>query len=282
MYIKSFKNKFEAELSDLYAQSEVNHLFNLLLEHITEYTRVDLMVHADLSLTKHQKEQFEDGLYRLRNYEPVQYIIGATEFYGIHLNVNKHVLIPRPETEELVDWILADAISNKNLRVLDIGTGSGCIPIALAKNLPKAEVSAVDISDEALKLAEENARQNKVKVKFFKSDVLQVPRYSKKYDVLVSNPPYIREVEKTKMKRNVLDYEPEVALFVADDDALIFYRKIIEFAKYHLQSGGHLYFELNEFLKDKLNNLFEEAEAFRYTFKKDGFGKYRMARLIKK
>src|SRR5690625_2897673 len=146
MYIKSYKNKFKTQLSELYSQAEVNYLFNLLLEHYTDYTRVDLMVDADLSLTKHQEELFKDGLSRLKDHEPIQYILGTTEFYGVQLRVNKHVLIPRPETEELVDWILEDADSNKDLCILDIGTGSGCMPIALAKNLPRAEVSAIDVS----------------------------------------------------------------------------------------------------------------------------------------
>lgn len=191
--------------------------------------------------------------------------------------MNKHTLIPRPETEELVEWILINPeFKFQNPQFLDIGTGSGCIAISLAKNLPNAKVSALDISEEALKIAKGNAKLNKVEVDFFQTDILAAETLSKKYDVIVSNPPYVRELEKKQMQQNVLKYEPYSALYVKDEDPLLFYRAISRLAKNHLNPGGKLFFEINEYLAYEMTELLK-AEGFKnIEIKKDIYGKDRM------
>jgi release factor glutamine methyltransferase len=210
--------------------------------------------------------------------KPVQYVIGETEFYGCRIKVNENVLIPRPETEELVDWIIK-LVPNKELTILDICTGSGCIPIALKKNLPKAEVAACDISHEALEMAMKNAVLNKTDVRFFYTNILNptVSSWST-FDLIISNPPYVRNSEKQLMHKNVLEFEPHLALFVEDDEALIFYRKITELAKSKLKQGGFLFFEINEAYGKEIAELLEENGFKDVEIRKDMFGKDRMAK----
>lgn len=188
-------------------------------------SRLDLALNPGRELSSSEINKFEDSISRLQNHEPIQYIIGETEFFGLKFRVNEHVLIPRPETEELVQWILDDIGENSagsKLEILDIGTGSGCIAISLAKHLPQSKISAIDISEKALKIARENAEINNVEINFMQADILQKELLEEKYDVIVSNPPYVRELEKQEMQRNVLEHEPEMALYVKDEDPLIF------------------------------------------------------------
>ena len=236
-----------------------------------------------------QLQQFEKALQRLLQQEPIQYVLGDTEFFGYPFQVNQHTLIPRPETEELVAWIIED-MKNKNqansqqkplkstITILDIGTGSGCIPISLAKELPQAKVSSIDVSEEALQVARKNSALNKVAVNFIQQDILKAENLQEKYDVIVSNPPYVRELEKEQMHQNVLDFEPELALFVQNDDPLIFYRKIAQLAKNALIENGKLYFEINEYLPEEMVSLLEEIGYQNIELKKDIFGKFRMCK----
>ena len=198
--------------------------------------------------------------------------------------MNSSVLIPRPETEELVQWVINDVNSSaveKSLKILDIGTGSGCIAIALAKNLPNTKVFALDVSDVALKLAKQNAIANEVELEFIQADILDADFNSIQFDIIVSNPPYVRELEKETMSANVLNHEPHLALFVKDDDALLFYRKITEVANNILKTEGQLYFEINEFLGKSTKQLLNNSNYKNVELKKDVFDKDRMVKAIK-
>jgi release factor glutamine methyltransferase len=204
--------------------------------------------------------RWETVLSELKKEKPIQYILGETEFYGLRFRVNENTLIPRPETEELVELIISDNQITKNtnsLTILDIGTGSGCIAISLAKNLSNAKVSAIDVSEKALEMAKKNAEINEVNVNFILADVLKISTLQEKYDVIVSNPPYVRNLEKHEIKPNVLEFEPHLALFVEDDDALIFYRKIAELALKNVSENGKLYFEINQYLGKETVELLE-------------------------
>ena len=210
---------------------------------------------------------------------PIQYILGITHFYGSEFNVNENVLIPRPETEELVEWIISSAVNMpkfKNLKILDIGTGSGCIAISLVKNIPNAEVFAIDISDNALATAKENADLNKVTVAFIQRNILETKDLEQQFDIIVSNPPYVRNLEKAEIKRNVLENEPHLALFVEDNDALIFYRKIAELATKNLSAEGKLFFEINQYLGKETVELLEKMQFKNSELRKDIYGNDRM------
>ena len=279
MQLKSLRTYFQNALLGYYPDSEIQSFFKLLCEFKLEYKPIDIVLKTEDVIEGEAYNFFQDTIERLQAYEPIQYIIGETEFYGLKFNVNKSVLIPRPETEELVDWIIKDC-KGKDIKILDIGTGSGCIPVTLAKNLQKASIYALDVSKEALKVASSNAKENSVIVRFIETDILRVDceNFVSKYgefDVIVSNPPYVRLSEKSLMKDNVLKYEPHLALFVEDDDALLFYRKIVELSGKLLNSKGFIYFEINEGLgnltKQVMKNSFSAIEL-----KKDLSGKDRM------
>ncbi|AXT63490.1 peptide chain release factor N(5)-glutamine methyltransferase [Aquimarina sp. AD10] len=277
MKIKDLRTGFVNSLSDLYDREEVLSFFYLLSEKILELRRVDIALKLNDSLSVESVEQFRNAQNRLQSQEPIQYILGDTEFYGGVFTVNKHVLIPRPETEELVDWILHDQ-KNKNtsLKILDIGTGSGCIAISLAKNLKKAEVYAIDVSEEALKVAKANAEKNQVTVKFIKLDVLAASDLFQSFDIIVSNPPYVRELEKEEMKPNVLDNEPNLALFVSNGKPLVFYEKITKLAKKRLDRGGALYFEINQYLGNETKLMIENLGFKTVELRKDLYNSDRM------
>jgi release factor glutamine methyltransferase len=214
---------------------------------------------------------------RLLSHEPIQYILGETEFYGLKFRVNQAVLIPRPETEELVDWIIRDH-KNSALTIVDVGTGSGCIAVTLAKNLIQSTVYALDVSEQALEQAKANAQLNEVVVQFFQTDVLKQPwpGFTKKPDLIVSNPPYVTQKEKKQMQANVLDYEPSLALFVSDDDPLLFYREIATQARNLLADEGWLYFEINEALGNQTATLLEALGYRQIELRADINGKHRM------
>ena len=271
--LKELKNNFTSTLSSLYPSEEIQSFFNIFSEKYLNISRIEIALNPERVISEEVSEKYQKALLRLKNHEPVQYIIGETEFFGLPFKVNKHTLIPRPETEELVDWILSEKTINT---ILDIGTGSGCIAISLAKDLPDSKISALDISDEALKIAHENAEMNKVEVDFFQADILNTKTLPKKYDIIVSNPPYVRELEKKQMQRNVLKFEPNSALYVNDNDPLLFYRVISHLAKKHLQPNGKLFFEINEYLADKLIQLLRREGFQNIQVKKDIFGKDRM------
>jgi len=289
MKLKTILDDFHSDLDDNYGKDEVNSFFGLLIERYLGIKRIKLVLKPEYAITNEQEQLFSHVLIELKNNKPLQYIIGETEFYGLPFKVNEHTLIPRPETEELVSFILDDVTSSaveKSLKILDIGTGTGCIAISLAKNLQDSNVHALDVSEEALKVANQNAELNGVEVEFMHDSILN-PRHaelvsaSHNLDVIVSNPPYVRNSEKIEIKPNVLDNEPHLALFVDDENPLQFYKAICEFAQYNLKTKGALYFEINEYLGNEMIQLLEEFGFKSIELKKDMFGKYRMIKGIK-
>lgn len=280
MKITAFKNHFVDTLAGEYPVEEVGSFFNIITQEFLGLSRLDLALSPLRDLSVEEQKILDQAMHRLQKHEPIQYITGKTEFYGLPFKVNKNVLIPRPETEELVDWILEDYDSSGKIKILDIGTGSGCIAISLVKNLPNATVTALDISESALEIAHENASLNRVEIEFLKQDILTPQRLPKKFDLIVSNPPYVRELEKKDMQRNVLEHEPDTALYVKDENPLLFYRMIIELAAENLPQGGRLYFEINQYLGKETEALLTEKN-FHTSMKKDIFGVDRMLRGIK-
>ncbi|MEL6812729.1 MAG: peptide chain release factor N(5)-glutamine methyltransferase [Bacteroidota bacterium] len=283
MIVKDVKSWFVEELSGEYPSEEIQSFFTLLSEYFLNYSRLETVLKAEEPIPEAQLKNFEVAVQQLQKHTPIQYIIGETEFYGLPFKVNPHTLIPRPETEELVDWIVNDEISSphKNRKILDIGTGSGCIAISLAKHLPKHQVFALDFSGEALAVAIENSLRNKAEVQFFEDDILNTNSLHGSYDIIVSNPPYVREQEKLKMRPNVLNHEPGSALFVSDDDPLIFYKKIAQLASQYLSNEGLLYFEINEYLSSEMRELLLRLGFSEIEIRKDIFGKDRMIRCKK-
>lgn len=280
MKLKELKTNFTSSLSSLYPSEEIQSFFNILSEKYLHLSRIEIALNPEKTISKEEAEEFQQVMLRLQNHEPIQYIIGETEFFGLTFKVNKHTLIPRPETEELVEWILLEqkliTHNSQLITVLDIGTGSGCIAISLAKNHSEAKVSALDFSGEALKMAQQNAELNEVDVEFFQTDILKTKTLPRKYNVIVSNPPYVRELEKKQMQQNVLNYEPDSALYVKDEDPLLFYRVIAKLAKDYLQPNGKLFFEINEYLARELILLLKSEGFQNIEVKTDIFGKDRM------
>lgn len=270
MKLSQLKINCTTQLQGMYDREEIHSFFYLLCDSFLNYRRFDVSMNHDRLLSKPTIARFDSALARLQAQEPIQYILGCTEFYGLPFQVNKHTLIPRPETEELVDWILSH-VQNQGavLDILDIGTGSGCIAVALAKNLPRASISALDISHKAIALAKENAINNNVSVSFSDQDILDTKSLEKKYDVIVSNPPYVRQQERKAMHTNVLAYEPSNALFVSNEDPLLFYRKIAQLAKVSLKANGWLYFEINEYLSLEMESLLDEIGFMNIEIKND-------------
>ncbi len=233
-------------LSPHFSQGEVRSITKIIFEHLMGYSQVDIIMHDADTLSPFIKDKIERVLERILRHEPIQYIFNDAYFQGFHLKVTPHTLIPRPETEQLVDIIVEENSSSSDLRVLDIGTGSGAIAIALARALKFPMVDAFDISAEALEVAKENATNLKAKVNFSLTDILTTPLPPAPcYDIIVSNPPYVTDSERAEMEANVLDYEPHTALFVPDADPLLFYRAIAIYASKALVAGGRIYFEIN-------------------------------------
>ena len=282
MTIKKYRQYFINSLEDLYSIEELQSIFYLLAEKLLHLSRIDITLQLDNTLTSDEEINFNQAIDRLKIYEPVQYILGETEFFGYPFLVNKQVLIPRPETEELVSWIIED-VDKKETTILDIGTGSGCIAISLAKKLNSAVVSAIDISNKAIEVAKKNALINNVNVEYSSVDVLNFEdklvlqdKWKSKFDIIVSNPPYVRMQEKKLMQLNVIDHEPDIALFVEDDDPLLFYRRISELSRQYLKHNGTLYLEINEYLGVEMEKMLNEAGFKHVELKKDMFGKNRM------
>lgn len=282
MLINELKIEFMEGLREEYPPQEVSSFFNLLAESYLGMTRLEIALSPDRPVSPEEVSRFRSAREKLSDHEPIQYIIGETEFFGLKFKVDPHVLVPRPETEELVEWVLAEARKHEqeNLKILDIGTGSGCIAISLANNLPKSRVTAMDISTGAIGMAQENARRHKTRIEFLRADILDTGELKDQYDIIVSNPPYVRELERAEMDRNVLDHEPSGALFVKDEDPLLFYHKITKLASRSLPEGGKLFFEINQYLGEATGELVR-AEDFSTELRKDIHGNDRMLMAVR-
>lgn len=279
MKIKQYRTQFIKELSPFYDAYEAESFFYLILEDKHKLRQIDLALNHELNFSESDFVVWNSLLGQLKKEVPIQYLLGKTSFYGLDFEVNENVLIPRPETEELVEWIISENSKedkNKKLKILDIGTGSGCIAISLAKNLPNADVYALDVSKKALDTAKRNSVSNNVEVTFMLKNVLELEALKSNYDIIVSNPPYVRNLEKVEIKKNVLDYEPHLALFVEDNDALIFYRKIAEIGKKNLLENGQLYFEINQYLGKETRDLLDQMNFKNIELKKDIYDNDRM------
>lgn len=298
MIIKNLKIYFFEELIEIHGQDEVESFFYILAEYLHHLKRIDLALNPNFEISEEDVQKWQSIISELKTEKPIQYIIGETWFYDSKFYVNEHTLIPRPETEELVDWIietekgkgksqnidLKDVTSSGvEMKILDIGTGTGCIPISLKKNIPQAEIYAIDVSEEALKVAKRNAVENNVEVNFILQNILEVEnlltfdfRLPTKLDIIVSNPPYVRNLEKQEIKKNVLEFEPHLALFVEDNDALLFYRKIAQLAKESLTENGQLFFEINQYLGKETVELLEQLGFKNIELRQDIYGNDRM------
>ena len=275
--VKDIRNYYCEQLCYIYDKDEANAMILILLEHYFNINRVKMALEPQLRLSESEMLTFHFAVKDLLKNKPIQYIIGETEFCDLKFKVNENTLIPRPETSELVMKIINSqrstvngqwSMANSQKSILDIGTGTGCIAISLAKHLPNSKVYALDISEKALEVAKENAVNNNVNVTFIHDDILSLKNnIETKFDIIVSNPPYVRELEKAEMRDNVLNWEPHNALFVSDNNPLIFYRSILEFAKSHLKENGEIWFEINEFLGKEMRELcnemgFSQVEVF--------------------
>lgn len=280
MTLASFKQQLYQQLESHYPKTELDSFYRIILADILNSSAIDVIMNPLELITKKQIDTIEHVLKGLKNQEPIQHLIGFTEFMDLKFNVNSDVLIPRPETEELIRWIIDDCAEITNKDVLDIGTGSGCIPTCLAKNLPKAKVTTIDVSEKAIKVAKQNATNNNVNIEFIQQDILSLETLNKEYDVIVSNPPYVRNLEKAEMQKNVLNYEPHLALFVEDNNPLIFYRKIAELAKTSLKPNGVLYFEINQYLGKETIELLQNLDFKNIELRKDMFGQDRMIKVF--
>ncbi|HJV76774.1 MAG TPA: peptide chain release factor N(5)-glutamine methyltransferase [Paludibacter sp.] len=270
----------QSELQGLYPDTEIRSFTNLIIEKLTGFSRTEIIVNKNTLFSDDQRHTIENFIENLKKFVPIQYILGETEFFGLPFYVNESVLIPRPETEELVDWIRNENDRSANLHMLDIGTGSGCIPISLKHEFPNATVDGFDISEQALETAKSNATLNKLKVTFSKVDILNAPDFDKRWDIIISNPPYVTELEKDEMQPNVLDHEPHLALFVPDNDPLLFYRHIARFALKHLQANGKLYFEINRGFGQACVELLTGLGFRDVELRKDISGNDRMIRAV--
>ena len=278
MRLNDIKQALKKQLADQYESVELGPILSILIEHVTGWDQVQQVIHKDNTISAAQQLAFETAATALLAGRPIQYITGKTWFMAEPYIVNEQVLIPRPETEELVDWVIEyAAIKGKALRILDIGTGSGCIAIALKKALPDAIVSAIDISTGAIKIAAANAAALNADIELIALDILNTAFLPDQYDVIVSNPPYIPMQEMKNMELQVTDHEPNIALFVPDEDPLMFYRAIARLAKLHLSTNGQLFFEIHYDQGDAMIALLDEMH-FHAELRTDMFGKDRMVR----
>lgn len=277
MTIKDFKFLFFSELKNTYPKTEIQSFYYLLIQHKLKLSKVEIALQPLQLISYADTTYLKNAILELKKEKPIQYIIGETVFYQLTFKVNSHTLIPRPETEELVDWIISDCTNSSKKNILDIGTGSGCIAISLAKNLPKANVLALDFCKNALQTAKENAELNKCgNISFLQKDILHTKKLPQKLEVIVSNPPYVRNSEKKKMQKNVLNFEPKSALFVSDENPLIFYEQIGKLAIENLTKNGVLYFEINQYLKNETKQLLKNIGFTNITVKKDIYQAHRM------
>jgi release factor glutamine methyltransferase len=290
MLLKHYKKHFFNSLKDIQDEQEIESFFFILIEYLHHLTRVEVALQPNFVLSDTEIEKWNSILVQLQQDKPIQYITGEAWFYGLRFEVNENTLIPRPETEELVEWILNSPITQNPspINILDIGTGTGCIPIALKANLSQGNVTAIDVSKKALEVAKRNAQSNKVEINFIQANILDVEdllilltpnsQLPASIDIIVSNPPYVRNIEKLEIKKNVLDYEPHLALFVEDTDALLFYRKIAQLALKSLSPNGLLFFEINQYLGKETVELLQNLGFKNIELKKDMFGNDRMVK----
>lgn len=276
MLAKDYKTLFIEKLTPFYDLLETESFFYIILEDLHQMKRIDLALNPGFSFSYEELEKWNSITEKLQKEIPIQYILGKAHFYGLEFEVNENTLIPRPETEELVEWIVKKNEFKGKIKILDIGTGSGCIAISLAKNLQDATVFAIDVSEKALETAKRNAVKNEANVTFLLKNILETEDLGQNFDIIVSNPPYVRNLEKEEIKKNVLDYEPHLALFVEDDDALIFYRKIAELGQKNLVEKGQLYFEINQYLGTEMMDLLQAKNFKDIELRKDIYDNGRM------
>ena len=278
------------QLFHIYDEREAGNIAELVMEHITGWKKIDRVMNKTVPLSATQEQLLEAFTGALLDHKPLQYVLHEAWFYGMKLYVDENVLIPRPETEELVDWLVKESVSSESVahsleagtkKIFDIGTGSGCIPLAIKKGLPGAEVHACDVSNAALEVAKKNATDCKLNIHFHLIDILDVAARDQLpvFDIIISNPPYIPEEDKILMAANVLQYEPHLALFVEENDPLLFYRVIADFAKKHLNKGGSVYLEIHENMADAVKNLYKQKGFINIELRKDLQGRDRMIRV---
>lgn len=279
MLLNQYKTHFFDSLKNIQEEQEIESFFFILTEYLHNLKRVDVALNPNFELSEDEVLEWNIILTDLLKEKPIQYITGEAWFYGLRFEVNENTLIPRPETEELVEWIIESQkskVKSQKLEILDIGTGTGCIPISVKTNLPQANVSAIDVSEKALEVAKRNAKINNVEINFIQTNILEVEDLNQHFDIIVSNPPYVRNLEKLEIKKNVLDYEPHLALFVEDTDALLFYRKIAHLALKNLTPNGLIFFEINQYLGKDTVELLENLGFKNIELKKDIYGNDRM------
>ena len=272
MLLKQYKTHFFNTLKNIQDEQEIESFFFILTEYLHNLKRVDVALNPNFKLSDEEVNKWNAILAELLQEKPIQYITGEAWFYGLQFEVNENTLIPRPETEELVEWIIESQkskVQSQKLEILDIGTGTGCIPISLKANLLLANISAIDVSEKALEVAKRNAASNKVEINFIQTNILEVEDLNQNFDIIVSNPPYVRNLEKQEIKKNVLNYEPHLALFVEDTDALLFYRKIAQLALKNLSPNGLLFFEINQYLGKETVELLQNLGFKNIELKKD-------------
>ena len=280
MTLGELKNKFTNEF-EYYPSSERQVFFHMVCEAYLQLQPHQIVLNYEKEISEVEYKRFNEAMNRLKNHEPIQYVLECAYFFGLEFLVTPAVLIPRPETEELVAWILEHFSKIDALKILDLGTGSGCISIALAKNLPSAQVFALDISTEALEIARFNAKKNNVEINFISSNMLEW-KSIQQFDIIVSNPPYVLEKEQKQMKDNVLKHEPHLALFVDNASPLVFYKALRKIAQKNLSQNGLCFAELNEAFGVETKALFDEVSFQNVILKKDTFGKIRMLKAQKK
>ncbi|MCD4730020.1 MAG: peptide chain release factor N(5)-glutamine methyltransferase [Bacteroidales bacterium] len=280
--IGDIRSYYSQKLFKFYDERETEIFIFMLIEEYSGISKLDIFINPEQTINESELLKIHFAVKDLMNYKPIQYILGKTEFYGFPILVNTNVLIPRPETEELVDWVVNDIGQNQEYRVLDIGSGSGCIAIALKHALPILNIQAIDFSLGAIDLAEQNAKMNQADVSFYHINLLDKNEWGKLgyYDIIISNPPYVRHAEKSQMKKNVLNYEPESAVFVENNNPLIFYKSLAEFGLDHLNLNGSMYCEINQYLGDETYKLFKNLGFKDVQLKKDIKGNSRFVKAV--
>ncbi len=276
MNYSQIKKIFHQQLKEIYIENEIDSLFFIALEYVTSISKIEYILQKEEEISEEKLIELKFILEELTKNKPIQYITKNAYFYGLNFYVNEKVLIPRQETNELVDWVLMSVTHSKPIKILDIGTGSGCIAITLKKNLPLSEVFAIDISNEAIQIAQKNANDNEVEINFLQKNILEINDLKSNFDIIISNPPYVRELEKLEMAPNVLDNEPHLALFVPDNNPLLFYEKITEIALKNLTEDGMLFFEINQYLSAETKKMIENKGFKNVTLRKDLQENYRM------